>query len=340
MSLSSDVNKLYELAYAHVSAKATHIAVDLKLDQLLLTRAALSISDIAKQLDFDEQGLTKLLLLLEAYDLLSIDDAGVVRPTAFTSLLRYLDSPHITLNYKTIDLFQDACKFNKEIFSEAYGKEFYPYLKQRKLLQRFRSWCTETAKLWLPSVLSIYDFSSIKSIADIGGGEGYLLGIILSKYRSLKATLLDQKDVIEGAASVLSGYEVQERVDTVAGDFFDICTLPKKHDAYILCRTLLNWSDEDAVTIINNCAKVMKAEGRVLIIDFFIPEKTRPDYKRALLSDAVLLATFKSANRTLNEWESLVRRTQLQVKGIYTSKVGAEPEPIMPFCVIELVKDL
>jgi 16S rRNA A1518/A1519 N6-dimethyltransferase RsmA/KsgA/DIM1 with predicted DNA glycosylase/AP lyase activity len=120
-------------------------------------------------------------------------------------------------------------------------------------------WNTNTAKLWLPSILNIYNFSKAGKIADLGGGEGYLLGMILAKYKNVTATLLDQKDVVAGAKCVLTEYGVYDRVTVMVGDFLKSDTLPKDHDTYILCRTLLNWSDEDCRTIINNCSEVMKS---------------------------------------------------------------------------------
>lgn len=338
MSISKDVNKLYELAYMHVTAKAIHIAVELNIDKLLIEGESINIVELAKKLDFNPIGLRKWLLLLEANEIVTIDEYDNVKPTEYTSLLAYLDSPHIGLNYKTLDSLQDSFKFHKAIFSDVYGEGFYPYLQHHQLLEKFRIWCTDTAKLWLPSILNIYDFSTAGKIADLGGGEGYLLGMILSKYQHLIATLLDQKDVIEGARHVLSEYGVCDRVAITDGDLLKVDTLPKEHDTYILCRILLNWTDEDCRAIINNCSQVMKPGSKLLIIDFFIPEKNSPYYKRALLSDTVILATFRSSNRTLPQWKALAHETKLKINNVFTSEHDADPEPIMPFCVIELVK--
>jgi hypothetical protein len=338
MSVSQEVNKLYELAYMHVTAKAVHIAVDLNIAGILTDGKEIKIAELANILDFDPIGLHKWLLLLEANEIVVLDEHDNVKPTKYTPLLGYLDSPHIGLNYKTLDSLQDSFKYHKAIFSEVYGEGFYPYLQNHQLLEKFRIWCTDTAKLWLPSILNIYDFSTAGKIADLGGGEGYLLGMILSKYKHIAATLLDQKDVVEGAKQVLNEYGVYGRVAVMVGDFLKPDTLPKDHDTYILCRTLLNWSDEDCRTIINNCCQAMKSGSKLLIIDFFIPEKTNTYYKRALLSDTVILATFRSSNRTLPQWKTLAQDTKLKINNVFTSENQADPEPIMPFCVIELEK--
>lgn len=333
-----EVNKLYELSYGHVIAKAMHIAMELKLDEVILPNESYDLEALAHHFNFSVDGMRKLFNILDAYYIIQLGKNDQVSATQNTPLLRYLNSPHITLSYKAIDHLQKACQLNQEVFSKTYDNSFFGYLQNKNLLEQFGKWCTDSAKLWLPSILEIYDFSSYQSLVDIGGGEGYLLGMILQRHPHINASLFDQETIIKGAVKVLQEYGVKNRVSLVSGNFFDQTSIPKNQDGYIICRALLNWSNEDALKIINNCAAAMRPDSKLLIIDFYIPPKDHTHYQRALLSDAVLLSIMSSANRTLPEWLELVNRSSLKVGKVYMQDHSPTSEPIMPFCVIELTK--
>lgn len=340
MSQISKINNLYELAVSQIAAKSFHIAIELKLDEILLKDNYYIIDDLANKLKFNIDGLKKILRILDAYEVLTFD-GETVKANSNTPLISYWNSPHILLNYKTFDSFIDVCKNNKEVFSQTYGATFYEYLLENQSeLDQFRRWCTNTAQIWLPSILDMYNFGAVKKIADIGGGEGLLVGLILQKYISLQAILFDQKSMIDASLPILKQFDVEKRVTTMVGDFFDQETLPQKQDLYILCRTLLNWSNADACKILNNCAQVMNGSSKLLVIDFYIPDKSHPYYKRALLSDAALLTIVNSSNRTIPEWENLIGHSKLRINKIYTddiNKSSSKYESLIPLCIIETV---
>jgi hypothetical protein len=327
--MNNELNMLFDLAYGHITAKAIHIATDLKLHKILYDRSSISIPSLAKRLKFHPAGLKKLLKILDAHRIIFIDHNQMIKPTKITPLLEYIDSPHILLSYKTINCFKTTCQTNNETFSEAYGEKFYSYIKNRKLVNEFKVWCTKTAEIWLPSILDLYDFSNVKHIVDLGSGEGYLTSMILEKHRTLKATLIDKPEILNNAKSVLNRYSVKSRTHLYSGNFFDANTLPKNKDTYVLCRTLLNWSNADACTIINVCNEIMGSKSKLLIIDFYMPKKNHSAYKRSLLSDAALLATFNSANRTIEEWQHLIDRSNLKINKTYLGEKQFNSEPML-----------
>ncbi|HLX54786.1 MAG TPA: methyltransferase [Aquella sp.] len=146
--------------------------------------------------------------------------------------------------------------------------------------------------------------------------------------------------MIDASLPVLKQLGVEKRVTTMVGDFFNPKTLPQKQDIYILCQMWLNWSNDDACKILNNCAEVMGSNSKLLVIDFYIPDKNHPHYKRSLLSDAALLTLVDSSNRTIPEWTNLIDRSNLRINKIYTDDVNSSStkyEPIIPLCVIEAV---
>src|SRR2546426_21808 len=58
------------------------------------------------------------------------------------------------------------------------------------------------------AVADAFDFSGIGTLADVGGGRGYLLATILERYPELKGILLDLPHVVAGATPLLREHGV------------------------------------------------------------------------------------------------------------------------------------
>ncbi|MDO8955084.1 MAG: methyltransferase [Gammaproteobacteria bacterium] len=336
MSESQRSNKLYELSVMFIIAKAVHIASDLALYELINEQSQL-VNDLAEKLNFSPIGLHKLLTLLDAYDLVKYKH-GLVCSTPDTPLLQYVNSPHLYLNYKNVENLENSLRNNTGVFDITYDNSFYGYLKDHHLVTPFEHWCTESAKQWLPIITDMYDFSPYTTIIDIGGGQGYLLSMILDKNKHITGTLLDQNEVIKNIAAEFAQHVDSNRASVMAGDFFDASTLPTGKDLYITCRTLLNWSDDDSCKMLNNIYEVMPQKSKLLLIDFYIPEKSHPHYKRALLSDMALHTLMSGSNRNLQEWQNLILGTKFKLNKVYTSEGNVKYEPFMPLFIFELSK--
>ncbi len=323
------------IMYQHVIAKVCHLANQLGILNLIL-EGNQSTTSLAEKFNFKIAGMEKLLRILDAYDVIEYEN-DIAKANKNTKKIAVFDSDHILLSYKVLEDLEQSYRLMQPVFAKAYGTDYFTYLDTHGGTKKFRDWCAKTARLWLPPLLTLYQFDDVNTIADIGGGDGTLMGLILQKYDQINATLFDRESVLKEALSTLEYYQVEDRTKVVAGDFFDESTIPPQQDIYIICRTLLNWSDEDAITIINNCAKVMSHQSRVLIVDFFIPEKNHPSYKTLVLNDSILLANFGSANRTIKQWQTLADATSLKRTKclIHEAKAG---DGTLPLCVIELVR--
>jgi ubiquinone/menaquinone biosynthesis C-methylase UbiE len=329
-------NQLALLGLSHIAAKCALIAAEKKLGQLLL-QAPLTTQEIATRLGFNTHATVKFLRVLNAYDIIDYSNDQA----SSTNLTKHLDcilSPHLIQGYTAIDHLEHTLRTDQASWEQAFNQPFYPYLQATgDKLHQFEDWCTLTAKDWLPAAFDIYDFHHFKHIVDIGGGQGHFLATILENSPEIEGTLFDQPTVIEKAKLLVSNhYSVGHRLQFVTGDFFS--GVPQEGDAYIICRTLLNWNDEKARQIINNCYKAMPAGGKLLIVDFVLPEQTHPAYKRAVLSDINLLTILESSNRTKAEWLNLVNQSLFSECRYFAAKDDAPPGLIMPLCVIEAIK--
>ncbi len=135
-----------------------------------------------------------------------------------------------------------------------------------------------------------YDWASVGRVADIGGGTGVLLRILLAEHHRLHGILFDQPQVVEGI-------EPEPRLDVIAGDLF-ADPLPRA-DVHVLSRILHGWPDQDAARILNRCAAVA---DRVLLVETLLP--TEPSADQASF-DLFMLALTGGRERTLADFERL-----------------------------------
>lgn len=119
------------------------------------------------------------------------------------------------------------------------------------------------------AMLAASDFSKIEVLADIGGGNGSVLAAVLTKYPTLRAILFDRADVIDRAKVNLAQAGVADRVQFVAGDFFQ--SVPSGADAYFLRHIIHDWNDDQSRTILNNCRAAMSSNSRLLLAEFVLP---------------------------------------------------------------------
>ena len=87
-------------------------------------------------------------------------------------------------------------------------------------VDKFNAAMAELTRLVTPDILRSYDFGGIPPM-DVGGGSGELLGAIAQQNRKLRGTVFDLSRCAEAASSHLRQIGISDRVEFVAGDFFN-----------------------------------------------------------------------------------------------------------------------
>ena len=103
----------------------------------------------------------------------------------------------------------------------------------------------------------LIDFSTYKSVMDVGGGYGAVLENIKAKHPGVECILFDLPKVIE-KVSILN-------IKKSGGSFFK--NIPSQSDAIILARVLHDWNDEKANIILKNCFKALPNNGTLYVIE-------------------------------------------------------------------------
>ncbi|MFD6292580.1 methyltransferase [Streptomyces sp. NPDC060205] len=105
-------------------------------------------------------------------------------------------------------------------------------------------------------------------VVDIAGGNGELLGRILSAHPRLRGVLLERPQTVETARRLLGPAGHAERCAFVPGDFADV---PAGCDVYVLSRVLHDWDDDRCVEILRHCARAMPVAADLLVVERVLP---------------------------------------------------------------------
>jgi hypothetical protein len=168
---------------------------------------------------------------------------------------------------------------------------------------------SERTAAYAPSVADTYDFSGIRTLTDLGGGNGTLLVEILRRHRHLSGVLFEIPTVAARAHAVLAATDLANRGTILAGDFFR--SVPSA-DCYLLANVLHDWDDNRAIDILRNCRQAMPVTGRVLIVERLIPEDGN-DPLPTLLSDINMLVLTGGRERTNAEYGALLQAAELRL---------------------------
>jgi SAM-dependent methyltransferase len=165
-----------------------------------------------------------------------------------------------------------------------------------------------------PEVLPDRDWSSIRTVVDVGGGTGSQLAEILRAHPSVRGTLVDLPAAVARSRDVFEAAGVADRVTTVAQSFFD--PLPAGADLYVMKSVLWDWPDADAARLLRRCAEAARPDGRVVIVG-----GVALDVKVA--SPALLMLLLVGGkDRTLDEFRTLARVAGLEVTATGLQKRG------------------
>lgn len=212
-------------------------------------------------------------------------------------------------------------------FRKALGVEnvFDYFANQPQEAERFHRAMASLTRAFVHEIEKVYDLSPFGCIADIGGGHGQLLALLLQRAPQARGLLFDSGPVLEGALAPLQALGVADRVEQKAGDFF--VEVPSGADLYLLKHILHDWTDEQCLTILRNLARAMNKDGRLLVVEMLLPEP--PARAEGALMDLNMMVITGGRERSANHFEGLFQQVGLRTKRVISLA--------SPFQIIEVV---
>jgi hypothetical protein len=318
---------LNELMVGSWVTRALAAAAELGIADLLADGPRSTV-DLADATETDELSLYRLLRALASVGVFAEADERRFELTDLGSLLRSgvhgsqrarAQMGGAPWEWEAWTGFGHSLKTGRPAFDHVFGTDFFSYIAERPdALAVFNAMMTGITGLRCAAILDGYDFSTVRTLVDIGGGHGIFVAGALTAYPAMRGVIFDQPAVVDGARPRLESAGVADRCELIGGDFFE--SVPVGGDAYTLVSVLHNWDDERAVAILRSCRDAIGDDGRVLVCEWVIPPGNGPSFGKLL--DLQMLVLFGGRSRTEPELTLLLAQAGFGVSRVVGTRAG------------------
>jgi hypothetical protein len=268
--------RMMQLINGYQVSQALHVAATLGIADLL-RHAPRSSDALADSVGADRDALYRLLRALAAVGVFHEDADRTFSLTEMGACLRsdapepvgpwaaYIGRPYCWQVWAHL-LY--SVRTGEYAYPHVHGVSNWEYrIEHPEENAIFNAAMTGNTRGITEAVVAAYDFSPFAHIVDVGGGQGQLLGSVLTANAHPRGILFDQPQVVAQADNLLGAMGVRERCEITGGDFF---TSVPPGDVHMMKVVLHDWNDEQALTILRNCRAAVMPGGRILVIERII----------------------------------------------------------------------
>lgn len=319
--MESPANTILEVSLSYAVPRCLHVIAEIGIADALGDNPC-TAADLAASTGANAGALARALRLVSAYGIFEARSDGYVHtpasrllrtdhPQSMRSFVRWIGAP---IDWKSFELLGYSVRTGKPAAEQVTPGGTWAYLAQHPEISRiFDEAMTAKAHGQIAGILSNYDFSHFKTIADIGGGRGHLLQAVLGAAPKATGVLFDQPHVVEQLART-----VPARFKLQAGDFFKdalpVC------DAYVIMQVIHDWSDQESVAILSAIRRAAPAHAKLLLIEAIVPEDSNPSWVKML--DVFMLAMLTGKERSRREFEDLLVASGFQLDSVIDVGLG------------------
>jgi len=313
--------QLIQMAWAHQISALVRVAAHLKLADHLADGPK-TAAELATATETHAPSLYRVMRTLASLGVFSEDSQHRFSQTALSEPLRsdVPGSMRTTVLAIAGEMFTGpigqllySVQTGKTTFDRIHGAGIFDWLPQHPeeaamfsdLMVGFHG--PETA-----AVAEAYDFSGFATIADIGGATGNMITKVLAKAPGARGILFDLPHNAENATALIDERGMTGRVSFESGSFFE--SVPAGADLYMMSHIIHDWSEEQCLTILGNCRKVMKPGGRLLIIEMVLPAGDIPHPGK--MTDIVMLTVPGGQERTEKEYDALLTKAGFKLERV------------------------
>ncbi len=324
---------VFEKSQGFWIAKSIGVACELDLADHI-GNEKISIEEIALRAHCKEEPLYRLMRTLAGEGIFREYKNKHFKNTAFSralmdgenSMKHMIQHQINNTNWAVINELKYTVTSAKPAASKVLGMGIFEHLeKDEEKNKLYNKAMTNTSSATAQAILSAYDFSNTKVLADVGGGKGHLLTNILIHNPTLEGIIFDLEHVAGNAEEIAATHGLGSRLKTYTGDFFE--GLPFTADRCMLKNILHAFNDEKCIEILRQLAQVIGPQnGKLLIIETVINPDNKPAFGK-LLDLQMLIGTENGKERTLEEFDALMNASGLVLDRCIKT--------ITPFCIIE-----
>jgi hypothetical protein len=281
---SQNRRALLDLIAGKWISQAVSVGAELGIADIL-SDGPRSAEDIATIAGASPDGMFRLLRALASVGLLSSDgryfelteSGDYLRsdvPGSLRGWARFVGHP---MTWRPWGELAYSVRTGKPAFAHVFGAPIFDYLaRDPEAAGVLNEAMTSVSTVDAAAVVQAYDFSSVGTLVDVGGGHGLMLATVLRAHPHMRGVLFDLPHAMEGASALLQREGVAQRCELVSGDFFR--SVPEGGDAYLLKLVMHDWDDERALQILRNCQLVMRPKSTLLLVDFVLRPGDERDF--------------------------------------------------------------
>lgn len=320
MTAKSDVGSVLELLNGYRQTCLLVSGVQCGLFQRLAQRPA-TVAELAADLGLHQSSLGRYLKALETIGMVSGEQqveltarGRVLGEERFGSGLRAWSQLVGGEYLSAWGTLSHTLRTGETAFSHKHGMTAWEHRQQNpELDSAFQAVTSTEQRRALTGLLRAYDFADFTSIADIGGGEGFLLQGVLEKADHARGLLFEQAHVVEDL-------ELSDRIEVRTGSFLE--AIPDGYDLYLMKHVLHNWDDSDCRTILGNCAQAMSSNSTLLVLENVLCDEGQNPPELTML-DLHMMVVLGGRERSAAQYRSLFESAGLQLQRQIATRAGA-----------------
>ncbi|MEU9988129.1 methyltransferase [Streptomyces sp. NPDC048045] len=227
-------------------------------------------AELAKAVGADHDSLVSLMNALTALGVFARNEEGRYTNSPLSEQLR-TDHPE-SIRYLTALLcglyaqaasggLAQAVQHGTSVMPQAFGVSLYEYLDKDAETARIFDLAMQDWARPIGTVLAEHvPFENVRTVVDVGGGNGALLKTILAAHQHLEGVCVDRADTCRRAEAALRETGDEDLVGRLSYRSSDILAeVPEGGDLYIIKNVLHDWSSESSVRILSNIRAAMSA---------------------------------------------------------------------------------
>jgi O-methyltransferase domain/Dimerisation domain len=311
-----------DIIFGRWRSQILHCGVKLNIFETVSAESPMTASQVAELLHLDPANTYRLMRALSNLHLLSenedktfllTNEGAVLRadhPFTLRGVTLLEEGPEHYAVWKHLpDMIQDGIQ---DGFQREFGRHAFVHTVENKeygeVFDNAMSSYSATQTMWVLQALEGFEeMHSIKSLCDVGGGQGHLICSILQKYNNIdEGIVLEMPAVVNGKdkpmwAAIMG---VESRVRYSEGDAF---VKVDSADAVIMKMIAHDWNDDECIRLLTNTCEAVPVGGFVMLADFIVEPPNVPSF--AKFFDIHMLCVLTGRERTEDEIAGLLNKS-------------------------------
>jgi SAM-dependent methyltransferase len=301
---------LLEKILGSITTQAISVAAQLEIAEVL-AGGPLTATQIAEKVGADPDAVYRLLRFLASQSIFA-EEHGVFTltpmaralcpgtPMSMHGIAALLGHP---IQWEEWGHLADTVRTGEPSLPKLRGMGAFEYFAANpEYGMVFGAGMADLSDLETAPLVAAYDFARFGKVVDVGGGRGALLAAILQSAPQTRGVLFDDRAVELGAGAVLTEAGVAERCTIESGAFFG--AVPRGGDAYIVKHIVHDWPEPQAREILENVHDAIGPDGRLLLMEFVVPEGNEQHISK--LVDLWLMLLVGGRERTAQQYSELL----------------------------------